>query len=464
MVTEREKKESKVHVLVVGEEPFLDDELTTSSPGRDYTLHSCRTQEEALSYLRKNTVQILILESKREIGEQSFVRKIKTDDPLINVIIIGDPAPAEEVMEWINLGASDYLLKPLQAETMHLLLRRFEEKRSLKREIHFLEKKLEKKYIFQEMVGKSPFMLEIFSLIESCAKYFSTVLITGETGTGKEMVAKALHNLCPTKNRRVVVCDCTSVPENLFESELFGYVKGAFTGADRDKKGLFEEAQEGIIFLDEIGEMPFSFQAKLLRVLESHEIRPVGSNMTREVKVRVIAATNKDLSDEVKKGNFREDLFHRVNKVEINLPPLKKRAEDIPLLVRFLLDKYNRKFNKRVRGVSRDTQKFFLSYEWPGNVRELENVVERASMLCKREFIDIIDLPKYLQKMASSSKERNFFQREDINSLKELEKEYIAYLLQRNNHNIRKTARILDISRTTLYHKLNKYTILIPPS
>lgn len=457
--------ESKANLLIVSERPSLYDQLKSTSLKNYCTLHFCGKQENIFSLLRNNNIQIVIMASEGdETWEFKLLEVIKTIDPLIEIIIVGDPAPSDKVMEWINLGASGYLIKPLQIDTVQLILERFDEKRNIRRETYLLEKKLEQKYIFHGMVGKSPFMLEIFSLIENCAKYFSTVLITGDTGTGKEMVAKALHNLCPANNRKFVVCDCASMPENLFESELFGYVKGAFTGADRNKKGLFEEAHEGIIFLDEIGEIPFSFQAKLLRVLESHQIRPLGSNTNRSVDVRVITATNRDLREGIREGTFREDLFHRLNKVEIHLPPLKNRSEDIPLLVRCFLNKFSKKFNKQINGISRELQKLFLTYNWPGNVRELENVIESASMLCKRGFIDIIDLPKYFQEYVNSNGKNHFFNRENLSSLKDFEKQYITYLMKRNNNNIRQTAKILDISRTTLYSKLNKYTIHHPPS
>jgi len=300
-------------------------------------------------------------------------------------------------------------------------------------------------------------MLEVFSLIEKISKYFTSVLITGETGTGKEMVARAIHNLSQRQNKNLVICDCVSIPENLFESELFGYTKGAFTGADKDKRGLFEEAADGIIFLDEIGDIPLSIQAKLLRVLEYHQFRPLGSNIIKKVNLKVIAATSHNLRDAIKRGVFRDDLFHRLNKVEIYIPPLRERPEDIPLLVRYFLDHYNNKFSKNLNGISQEVQKLFLKYDWPGNVREIENVLESSSMLAKKEFIDINDLPKYLQDFQPSK--IPFIINENLSTLDELEKEYIIYLLKICRNNLRKTAKILNISRTTLYSKLKKYNI-----
>jgi transcriptional regulator with PAS, ATPase and Fis domain len=262
-----------------------------------------------------------------------------------------------------------------------------------------------------------------------------------------------------TKNRKLVVCDCVAVPENLFESELFGYIKGAFTGADRDKKGLFETADQGIIFLDEIGEIPVSIQAKLLRVLEHRQFRPLGSNETRSINVRVLAATSKNLREAITKGAFREDLFHRLNKVEIFLQPLRKRTEDIPLLVRYFVNLNSQDLSKDLKGISREVQKVFHRYSWPGNVRELENVLERASILTKKDYIDIPDLPKYLREFYDSLGKIPFIEKEKLSTLEDLEKDYITHIMKLTENNLRKSAKILDISRTTLYSKLKKYRI-----
>jgi transcriptional regulator with PAS, ATPase and Fis domain len=296
-------------------------------------------------------------------------------------------------------------------------------------------------------------MLEVFSLIESISKYYTSVLLTGETGTGKEMAARAVHELSPVEGKALVICDCASIPENLFESELFGYKKGAFTGADRDKKGLFEEADGGAILLDEIAEIPVAVQAKLLRVLETHQFRPLGANESTRVDVRVIAATNRDLSEMVRAGAFREDLFHRLNKVEIHLPPLRERPEDIPLLARHFLQGYSRRFGKELKGVSREGQKLFLKYGWPGNVRE------SAAMLAKKSFIEVANLPKYLRDYIPPQGAMAFVGANHLSSLDELERDYIAYLLKVTKRNVRQTAKILGISRTTLYNKLAKYKI-----
>jgi DNA-binding NtrC family response regulator len=447
----------KPGLLIITDEPSRYERLEASAPATVCHFFRCGKKDNVFSAMEGKGIKIVILDlGDDRVRDLKMLKIIKTVDPLVDLVAAGPHLPSEEAMDWINQGAVDYLVRPLDGEVLDLILKRQEEKRTLRRETYELEAMLEKKYVFQNMVGKSPFMLDVFASIENVAKYFSTVLITGDTGSGKELVARAIQRLSPVPDRKFVTCDCASLPENLFESELFGYVKGAFTGADRDKRGLFEEADQGIIFLDEIGEIPPPVQGKLLRVLELKQFRPLGSNTERRVDVRIIAATNQRLEEMVKAGTFREDLFHRLNKVEINLPPLRDRAEDILLLIRHFLAEYNKKFEKKIRGVSREVQKFFLVYPWPGNVRELENTIESACIICQREFIDFIDLPRYLQKrIPTLSRKLPYFKNQAL-SLQSLEAEYIDHLLKANNGNIRKTAQILNISRTALYSKLNK--------
>ncbi|MGD8538830.1 MAG: sigma-54 dependent transcriptional regulator [Candidatus Aminicenantes bacterium] len=449
-----------LNLLVLDEDTSPYEAINQSSLGSDLGLYFAPPDKDIFTVVQKNNIHALMIDlDKDEAQVRKLIGRFKQFDPLLDVIVIGKPLHAEKVVSLINQGATTYLKKPLDRETLEEVFSEIIQKRTLRRETFLLEKKLEKKYFFHNIIGKSPYMLEIFALIDKVAKYFTSILITGETGTGKEMVARAIHDINSPNDPKLVICDCVSIPENLFESELFGYVKGAFTGADKNKKGLFDEANEGIIFLDEIGEIPLSIQAKLLRVLEQHEFRPLGSNETRKVDVKVIAATSRNLRDGIKKRTFREDLFHRLNKVEIHLPPLRERSEDIPILMRHFLDIFSKKFDKDLKGVSQHVQKLFQKYEWPGNVRELENVLERAAILAKSHFIDINDLPEYLQESAPPSAKLPFIRREHLSTLDELEKEYIIYLLDLVNNNMKKTAKILNISRTTLYNKLKKYNI-----
>jgi len=449
-----------LNLCVLAEDTSKYDAIKHFAHNNNFTMCFSEAHDEFLFWLREMKIHIVFVDLDVDDSKGlNLLEEIKDFDPLIDVILMGQSQSSEQLIGLINKGASGYLEKPLDSESIQSALREIIDRRALRRETFILEKQLEKKYFFQDIIGKSPYMLEIFSLIEKVAKHFTSILITGETGTGKELVARAIHKLSPTGDHKLIICDCVSIPESLFESELFGYMKGAFTGADKNKRGLFEEAHDGIIFLDEIGEIPPSIQAKLLRVLEQHEFRPLGSIETKRVNVRVIAATSRNLREGIQEGTFREDLYHRLNKVEIHLPPLRERTEDIPLLARYFLNAHSVSFNKELLGISQKVQKLFLKYEWPGNVRELENVLERAAMLAKSHFIDTPDLPQYLQDSLPSLTKMPFLSKNHLSTLDELEKEYIIYLLNLVGNNLKKTAKILNISRTTLYNKLKKYGI-----
>ncbi len=456
--------EAKERLLVAGRDAALFELLASTSAAGLFQASFCPWDEDLPAFIRGHDIRFVLLDIP-DASEAAAARleEIRGSDPALDVLVAGPPLHPEEAMDWIRRGAVDYLPKPVAGEALRAALQRSLDKRELRRETFLLERKLEKKYYFQGLVSKSPYMMEVFGQIEAIARHFSSILITGETGTGKELVARALHALSETANRRLVVCDCASIPDTLFESELFGYARGAFTGADRPKRGLFEEAHDGVIFLDEIGEIPLTVQAKLLRVLENRQIRPLGSNDVRTVHVRVVAATNRDLADLIRRGAFREDLYHRLNRVEIHLPPLRERAEDLPLLVRHLLDGINRAFGKSVRGLSRDVQKAFLKHDWPGNVRELENVLQSAVMTTRRDFIDVADLPKSLREQAAVQARPAFGGRDSLSTLEDLEKEYIAYLLKLTGFNLKRTAEVLNISRTTLYNKMARYGIAREP-
>lgn len=449
-------------LLIITETPESFPLIENSSLLKHFEIQQISPQENILAWLKENEVHIVAIHRDLRTSRNTvldLLKKIKKFDAMIDVLVAGIPLPEEEVVELISQGATDCSTEPISPDAFKSSLLEILRRRTLRKDTLRLERRLEKKYALHGIIGKSPYMLEIFSLIHKISKYFTTVLITGETGTGKELVARAIHALSDTQNRSFIVCDCVSIPESLFESELFGYTKGAFTGAEKDKKGLFEAAHQGIIFLDEIGEIPLSIQAKLLRVLEHHQFRPLGTNEVRSVDVRVIAATSKNLREEVRKGLFREDLFHRLNKVEIHLPPLRTKPEDIPLLTRHFLQKAKENLSKELNGVSQQVQKLFQKYNWPGNVRELENVLESASILTKKAFIDIQDLPQYLQKYYDTLDKIPFIERKELSTLEELEKDYIIHVLKFTDNNLRKAAKILDISRTTLYSKLKKYRI-----
>ncbi|OGD19595.1 MAG: hypothetical protein A2Y70_07060 [Candidatus Aminicenantes bacterium RBG_13_64_14] len=452
--------EAQTNLLIISDDFSLYETIKKAPVAVDFNVFFSQTEDDYLAVVRENGIRVVLVDSGDSLAAGLLVmKKIKKSDALIDVLVGGEPVGREDVLDIVHAGATDFIPKPFERDILQEVLRRISRKRELRRETLHLEKKLERKYVFRGLISRNPYMLEIFGLIENIAKYFSSALVTGETGTGKEVVARALHGLSPYGGKPLVICDCASIPENLFESELFGYKKGAFTGADKDKCGMFDEADGGVIFLDEIAEIPVPVQAKLLRVLENHEFRPLGANETTAVEVRVLAATNRDLAEMVRAGTFREDLFHRLNKVTIDLPPLRERLEDIPLLIRHFLQSASRNFSKNVRGVSREVQKLFLKYGWPGNIRELANVLESAAMLCKKDFIDVANLPKYLRDYIQPQGAIAFAGRGHLSSLDDLEKDYIVYLLKVAKGNMRQTAKILGISRTTLYNKLAKYKI-----
>jgi len=447
-------------ILIVSSEEATLREIQKTLPFSNYELSRVSPEEDFISAIHKEKPRVLILEREGTMSQASgLLRKIKEYDPLLEVIILGRPENTSGVAKIIGAGARDYFSLPLDSESLTESLKRLEEKISIRQETFQLEKELASKYSFESMVSRNARMLEIFSLIERLAKHQITVLITGETGTGKELAARAVHNLSPRRRSAFVVVDCTALPESLFESEVFGYERGAFTGADRSRSGLLKEADSGTIFFDEISEMPLSSQAKVLRFLSEGTFKPLGTNRQVKVDVRVICATNRDLREEVKKGRFREDLFHRINVSEINLPPLRKRKEDIPLLCLHFLDRYNLKFGREVRGLSNRVKKIFADYDWPGNIRELEKVIERGVMLTVENFIDVYHLPEALIKAAQAEiVEEKPYPYAHL-KLAELEKRHLIEVLKAAGFNKQKAANMLGLTRPALYRKLKRFQI-----
>ncbi|MCX6565215.1 MAG: sigma-54 dependent transcriptional regulator [Candidatus Aminicenantes bacterium] len=444
--------------LIVGENASIYDHLRDSNTDPDIRLFFCGRKENIVDFVQVNAIRSILLDASEDASKsRSILRDLKNFDPMLQIAVAGPAVSPEEVLEWVETGALDYFPLPIDPRAIFGTLRRVLDKQDLRRETSLLERKLEKKYVFQGIVSKNPAMLDIFGLVERISRHFSSVLITGETGTGKELLARALFLLSETKAKQLVVCDCASIPDSLFESELFGHVRGAFTGADRTKKGLFEDAHDGVIFLDEVGEIPLIVQSKLLRVLENRQFRPIGGNEVKYVNARVIAATNRDLPAMIRKGEFREDLYHRLNRLEIRIPPLRDHVEDIPLLIRHFLDALNKSYGKSIQGVTRDVQKLFLKYSWPGNVRELENALQSAALVTRKDFVDLPDLPKSVREPAAARRRAVFIERDNLSSLDDLEKEYISYVLSQTKNNLKRSAEILGVSRTTLYNKLSKY-------
>lgn len=390
-----------------------------------------------------------------KVGGIEILERIVNVDPGADVILITAHYSAESAVEAIQKGASDYLTKPIEIDKLRARVESLIADAENRQKTLKLDQELIDAYQFEGMVGRSPLMLEVYARIRRIAPHFRTVLVTGATGTGKELVAKALHRLSPVSSGQFVVCNCSALVDNLVESELFGYVRGAFTGATQDKIGMFEYADGGTIFMDEIGELTPAAQAKLLRVLQNRQVQRVGSLTPRMVDVRVIAATHRNLKNMVRDGQFREDLYYRLAVVEIPLPLLASRREDLPLLERYFIEKFAQEYNKPIAGLARRAQTRLATYPWPGNVRELENVIGNACMMVEANLIDINDLPERLRKPLAEELSGD----DTFVSLEELQRRHIVRVLEGVGGNKARAAEVLGIGRATIYHLLSKMKI-----
>ena len=384
--------------------------------------------------------------------QMDLLERMVRTDPSVNVILISGHYSADSAVEAIQRGACDYLTRPIDLQRLRIRIASFLAEAEIRQRTLGLDHELVQACQFEGIVSRSPLMLEVFAKMRRVAPHFTTVLITGATGTGKELVARALHTLSPGLPDRFVVCNCSALVESLVESELFGYVKGAFTGAAVDKAGLFESADGGAIFLDEIGELSPGAQAKLLRVLQDHQVRRVGSNSPRKVDLRVIAATNRDLRAMVREGKFREDLYYRLAVVEIELPALANRREDLPLLERYFVEKFAAQYEKPIAGITRRAQGRMATYPWPGNIRELESVIGNACMMTDGKFLDIADLPLRIQTQSSEQSPTD----EALFSLEEISRRHVMRVLDRVGGNKARAAEILGVGRATIYQLLSR--------
>jgi DNA-binding NtrC family response regulator len=372
-------------------------------------------------------------------------------DPGVEAILIIDECGGDFAVEAIKKGARDCLAEPLDLEKLFAPIDRLLGEAQQRRKTAQLEQELLDVYRFEGIVGRSPVMLDLFAKIRRIAPHFKTVLLTGATGTGKELVAQALHHLSPARGK-FVVCNCSALVDTLIETELFGHVRGAFTGALHDKPGLFEHANGGTIFLDEVGELSLAAQARLLRVLQNRQVQKVGSVAQLEINVRVVAATHRNLKAMVDDGRFREDLYYRLAVIELQLPPLASRPEDMPLLVRHFIQKFSREYEKSIAGLTRRTQARFASYSWPGNVRELENVIGRGCLMTDCNLIDIDDLPERL--CAPLTNERSAD--DALLPLEEVQRQHVLRVLEKVGGNKTRAAEILGIGRATIYQLLSQ--------
>ncbi len=459
-------------ILVVDDDESLREFLEILLQKEGYRVVAASSGEEALECLEKEDVSLVISDIRMPgMDGVSLLRAIKSRRPDMPVVLITAFASMDSAVDAMKEGAWDYLTKPFRIEELREILERALEAADSATAVESPEKGREageKIHRLDEMVARSPAMLKLFQLIPRIASTSSSVLITGETGTGKELAARAIHNLGPRRDKPFVVVNCGGIPENLLESELFGYTKGAFTGASHEKKGLFEIAHTGTIFLDEIGELPMLLQVKLLRVAQQKAFTPVGGTRPVNVDVRIIAATNRDLEKEVMEGNFREDLYYRLNVIQVKMPALRERPEDIPLLVQYFLDKYSREQGKKMQGISSFAIEALMQYQFPGNVRELENIIERSVALSTSSLLlpESLSLARFKEGKKEEEKADSILPPrippegmvlDDL--LNSIEKSYIKAALERTGGNKTEAAALLGMNFRSFRYRISKYGI-----
>lgn len=449
----------KGRVLIVEDEKSMREVLKILLEGERYEVVSASDGLEGLSYLTNDIFDLVITDIKMpKVDGFELLKKTKEVSPDTIVIMITAFGTTEAAIKAMKFGAYDYINKPFKIDEIRLIVEKALEKKRLSEEVSLLRKKVQTTYRLENIIGQSPKMQELFRLIPKVAQSNSNVLIIGESGSGKELVAAALHNLSHRKDRNFVAINCAAFPEGLLESELFGHMRGAFTGALHNKQGLFEIADGGSLFLDEIGEMPINLQAKLLRVLENGSFRRVGGTADIKVDVRVISATNKDVKEEIASGRFREDLFYRLNVVPIQIPPLRERKEDIPLLVEHFL----RKISSQPRKVTSEAMRIFMGGQWKGNVRELENVIERIALLSEREEITPAELPNEILGYTDDTKEIPELTEAGIDVdaiIGDIEKKYLLKALEKSGGVKKEAAKLLNLSFRSFRHRLSKYKL-----
>jgi DNA-binding NtrC family response regulator len=439
-----------INILVIDDDKYIRDACRQILNRNQYNVFEAEDGYKGLELLKKQDFDIIILDLKMPgIDGMNVLKRIMKDYPDIVVIVITGFATVESAVEAMKIGANDFLPKPFSPDELRVIINRVAEKRKLMLENIYLRDQLDSYIGMDDFIGESEPMIKIKELIRKVGPTDSTVLISGESGTGKELVARAIHRYSSRKEKPFVTVDCGSLVENLFESELFGHVKGAFTGAIASRHGKFEMANTGTLFFDEIGNIGTKIQGKLLRAIQEGEITKVGGSQAIKIDVRIISATNTDLIKGIKEGTFREDLFYRLAVIPINLPPLRVRKDDIPVLINYFLNKYNQKRGKTVKSISPHAMRTLIEYHWPGNVRELQNTIERSVVLAKKDIIDSADIFHFSFSSPVSLS----------SSLASAEKEHILKVLKDCNWNKSKTAGILQIDRKTLRMKIDKYGI-----
>lgn len=449
-------------ILVIDDEANMRHLLGILLSKQGYTVDVAGDGAEGLLLAEKKKYDFILCDLRMPVMDgMTFLGKLQERGHAATVIMMSAYGTIDQAIETVKEGAYDYISKPFKIEEILLVLRKAEERERLRRENVQLRTQLDSldgQRAFGGMVGTSKALQEVFVLAEKVARYNTTILITGESGTGKELVARGIHQAGRGKDAPFVAVNCGGIPENLLESEFFGYVKGAFTGADKDKKGLFEEADQGTLFLDEIGELPLDLQVKLLRVLQEQEVRRVGAVKSQAINVRVLAATNRDLAALVKQGVFREDLFYRLNVVNIHIPPLRHHTEDMPVLCRFILDKFAIRLGIQVQGIAPAAMDRLMQYQWPGNVRELENVLERALILTDKNIILPEHLPEQFDATRMHRRLDDFLGTYSLKKAKIImEKQLIGRAMVATGGNKSKAAQLLELSYPALLAKLKEY-------
>lgn len=441
-------------ILIIDDEKNIREGLSAALELDGYSVKLAANGAEGIALIEKGDIDLVITDLRMPgVSGEEVLAKVRGESPGIPVIVLTGHGSIDTAVDAMRNGAYDFLTKPLSLDRLSLIVKRALAGRELEIRHSSLQQELDAKTSFESIIGKSNEMQRIFQMVRKAADSKASVLITGESGTGKELIANALHNLSPRKNHPFIKVHCAALSETLLESELFGHEKGAFTGAAARKRGRFELANTGTIFLDEIGEINQNVQIKILRVLQDKRFERVGGEETLEVDVRVIAATNRNLEEEITQGRFREDLFYRLNVVHIQVPPLRDRKDDIPLMLNAFLDEFNRENNKSITGFDSRSRSALYKYDWPGNIRQLRNCVESAVVMCSGNEITLEDLPPTVRGAAES----NVIQVPMGITMAEAEKIIIQQNLASNQGNKSKTADILGIGRKTLHRKLEEY-------
>jgi DNA-binding NtrC family response regulator len=455
----KEHGKQPARILVVDDDPEMCRFFAQLLGEEGYIVDVVHDGSAALKQYKDGNFDLIItdLMMPRMRGTE-LVGRLKEFDPDASVLLVTAFGTIESAVEAMHAGAFDYITKPFRTDELLLNVSRALEQRSLRQELRRLRTEVQGRYRFQNILGTSERMQRVFEVVAHVSDLSANVLITGESGTGKELIARAIHHNSARSEKPFLALNCAAVPETLLESELFGYVRGAFTDARKDRRGLFQEASGGVLFLDEISETPLAIQAKLLRVIEDKEARPLGSNHAEKVDTRVISACNRDLEQLVRGGGFRQDLYYRLNVIRIELPPLRERPEDIPFLVEHFIHKFAGQTKRPVTGIKPDALAALMRYRWPGNVRELEHTIERAVLLGRESSIGSEDLPAQTISADDPPLPLNDAMAQGY-TLRDLERDYIARVLEKTAGNKTEAARILGVDRTTLYRKLEEYKL-----